>query len=229
MAAIALSTLRSRLRVFLDDTNSKNWPVDAHLNLFINMAIIKYTTDMPISSVKVYTVADDAQADNHTYILPTDLVTDLFLRGQFDSAEYENVARLNFQYGEWITGSEPKGYFIDHPSEGYLYLPREPESTTFSFYYGACYEDTLESDSDSFDFGRNKWGEQAVYAYAAYLAFNPSSSARAQLEQWARKGDQRVGNPLEEEADRWLQIYRDLIEDHAEIPTTWEFSRAGKG
>lgn len=225
---VTLSTMRSRLRIFLNDTNEKNWPEDSHLDLFLNMAIVKYTNDMPTSSVETYTIETDAQADNHTYLLPDDFVTDYFLRGQFDSADYENVPRINFQYGEWVTGDEPKGYFIDFPSEGYLYLPREPESSTFSLYYGSFSDTNLDDDADTFDFGRNKWGEQAVYSYAAYLAFNPSSSARAQLEQWARKGDQRVGNPLEEEANRWLQRYRDLIEEHAEVPTTWEFSRTGK-
>ena len=229
MTTIALSTLRSRLRILLNDTNEKNWPEDSHLDLFLNMAIIKYTTDLPSASVHTYTVADDAQGDNNTYLLPDDFVADGFVRGEFDSSESENVPRLNVQYGAWTTGDEPKGYLIDHPSEGYLYLPREPESSTFKLFYGA-YEDTeLVDDTDTFDFGRNRWGEQAVYSYAAYLAFNPSSSARAQLEQWARKGDQRVGNPLEEEAQRWLVRYRDLMSEHAEVPSAWEFSRSGKG
>jgi len=229
MTAIALSTMRSRLRIFLDDVSKKNWPNDSSMDLFLNMALVKYTTDVPIASSHLYTVADDAQGDNHTYLLPDDYVIDRLLRGEFDAAENENVPRINSQFGMWVTGDEPKGYLIDYPSEGYLYLPREPGGTTFTFFYGGFNDTELDDDADTFDFGRNRWGEQAVYAYASYLAFSPSSSARAQLEQWARKGDQNVGNPLEEEASRWLRMYRDLIAEHAEFPVTWEFSRAGKG
>ena len=227
MSTIALSTMRDRLRIYLSDTDSNYWS-DAVLNLFLNQAIVTYTTDLPIASYKTYTVATDAQDDNHTYLLPTDFVDDKFLRGQFDSSQSENVGRLNYQFGEWETADEPKGYMIDWPAEGYLYLPREPESTTFTFYYGAFEEDELDDDEDTFDLGRNKWGEQAVYSYAAYLAFNPASSNRANLEQWARKGDQKVDNPLEQEANRWLARYRDLIDEHAEVPVYWEFMRRGR-
>jgi len=227
MAAIALSTLRTRLRTYLNDADANYWSND-DLDLFLNHAIVKYTTDMPSSAYETYTVADDAQADNHTYLLPDDFVTDYFVRGEFDSAESENVSRLNYQYGAWTTGDEPKGYMVDWPSEGYLYLPREPESTTFILYYGAFQDTELSEDTDTFDFGRNMWGEQAVYAYAAYLAFNPASARRAQLEQWNRKGDQKVDNPLEQEALRWLQRYQTLIAEHAEVPVYWEFTRTGR-
>ena len=228
MTAIALSTLRSRLRIYLDDADSKNWPNDSDLTLFLNQAIVKYTTDLPIATARTYTVAADQQEDEHTYLLPEDFVHDRFLRGVFDAAVAENVRRLNYQFGSWETADEPKGYLIDWPREGCLYLPREPESDTFTLYYGAFCNTELVEDEDAFDFGRNRWGEQAVYAYAAYLAFNPASARRAQLEQWARKGDQRVGNPLEEEAQRWLDRYRSLLAEHAEVPATWEFARAGR-
>ena len=227
MSTVTLSTLRTRLRIFLDDSEGTNWTDDA-LDLFLNQAIVKYTTDLPAASGYVYTVADDAQGDNHTYLLPDNFADDHFVRGEFDSSEAENISRLNHQFGSWETADEPKGYMVDWPNEGYLYLPREPESATFTLYYGAFHDIELSSDSDTFDLGRNKWGEEAVYAYAAYLAFNPASSNRAMLEQWARKGDQKVDNPLEQEGRRWLERYRELIDEHAEVPVYWEFTRTGR-
>jgi len=95
-------------------------------------------------------------------------------------------------------------------------------------YYRAYHGTWLSTDENTVNLGRNRWGEQAIYAYAAYLAFNPSSARRAQLEQWARKGDQKVGNPLEREAERWITLYQSLLDEHGENPTTWEFARAGR-
>jgi len=227
MAELALSTMRNRLRVYLDDVVGTGWSDDV-INLFINHAIVKFTTDLPMSALQLYTVEDDQQGDEHTFLLPEDMVVDRFIRGTFDGATAENIGRLNMQFGSWVTGDEPKGYMIDWPSEGYMYLTRECDSTTFTLYYGAFYSTELSSDEDTFDFGRNMWGEQAVYAYAAYLAFNPASAKRATLEQWNRKGDQRVDNPLEQEAARWLKWYRELIREHAEVPVYWEFTRTGR-
>ena len=226
MTALPLSTLRSRLRIYLNDTNSKLWPSDSELDLFINHAIIKFTHDMPVASYKLYTVALDQQGDTHTYLLPVDFVSDKFLRGSFwGASNTETVSQVNMAPGTWTPTDEPVGYMLDYPAQGYLYLPRSPYSTTFTLYYGAYHDDWLTDDVDTFDLGRNRWGEEALYAYSCFLAFNPSSARRAQLEQWARRGDQNVGNPLEEEAARWEALYRSLLSDHAESPETWEFVR----
>jgi hypothetical protein len=230
MTTIALSTLRARLRIYLSDTNSKTWSEDSDLDLFLNHAIIKFTHDLPNSSYNLFTVADDQVGDANTYELPTDFVRDAFVRGYFEGVSNpENILRLNIQPGVWETGDEPRGYVIDWPMEGLFYLPRSPMESTFTMYYGAYHEDWLTEDVDTFDMGRNRWGEQAIYAYASFLAFNPSSSRRAQLEQWNRRGDQNVGNPLEEEAYRWLKIYNDLLIEHGEVPSTWEFVPMGIG
>lgn len=226
MADIALSTLRSRLRIYLNDTDSKLWPNDSDLNLFLNHAIIKFTHDIPLPTVETYTVATDQQGDTHTYLLPDDYVKDQFLRASFSGSTTETVSRLSMVPGAWVVTDEPAGYVVHYPSQGYLYLPRSPGSTTFTFYYGAYHDDWLTEDVDTFSFGWSRWGEEAVYAYAAFLAFNPSSARRAQLEQWARRGDQNVGNPLEEEANRWKALYDSLLSEHGDAPDTWEFVRA---
>lgn len=229
MTTLALSSMRDRLRTLLNDPNSKIWQLNADLDLFLNMAIIKFTTDLPTQSYETYTIATDQQADEHTYLMPDDFVRDGTVRGYFQNgSELENIPRRNIQFGAWDTNDEPRCYMIDWPAEGYLYLPRAPQGTTFTLYYGAYHDTWLEDNTDEVDLGRNRWGEQAIYAYAAYLAFNPASARRAQLEQWARKGDQKVGNPLEKEADRWLQVYQDLLNEHGEVPATWEFSRIGR-
>jgi hypothetical protein len=229
MTTIALSTMRSRLRTFLNDAQSRLWPNDTDLDLFLNMAIVKFTTDVPIESATGYTVATDQVGDAHTYYLPDDFVKDRFVRGYFEgSAHIETISRLTMQFGAWTTNDEPRGYLVDFPSEGYLYLPRSPQGTTFTLYYGAYSTTELSADEDTYNLRRHGWGEQAIYAYAAYLAFNPSSSRRAQLEQWARKQDLKVGNPLEREAERWLSMYNMLLQEHGGAPSVYEFLTTGR-
>jgi hypothetical protein len=224
MADLALSTLRSRLRIYLNDVNSKTWSDDTALDLFVNHAIIKFTHDVPAATSKVYTIATDQVGDAHTYSLPDDFVRDSFVRGYFESnSRPENIFRINAQPGIWDENDEPRGYLMDWPGEGQFYLPRQPGGTAFTLYYSAYFSTWLTDDTDTFSLTRNRWGEQAVLAYAAYLAFNPSSARRAQLEQWNRKGDANVGNPLEEEANRWLGLYRSLLDEHTEAPSSWEF------
>ncbi len=227
MVSIALSDLRTRLRIYLNDVNSKTWADDDDLNLFINHAIVKFTSDLPIRSYATYTVADDHVGDEHTFELPADFVNDQFIRGYFGSTvKQENIFRLNVKPGAWVDNYEPKAYIIDWPGDGYFYIPRLSLGPVFTLYYGAYHSDWLTEDTDTFNLGRNRWGEQAVLAYSAFLAFNPSSARRAQLEQWARRGDQNVGNPLEEESQRWLQLYNSLLAQHASNTDTWEFISA---
>jgi hypothetical protein len=221
---LALSDMRSRLRIYLNDKDKKLWPGDEDLDLFLNQAIIQFTTDVPKASRKVYTVVTDQQDDANTYLLPTDLVKARFARGTFGDSDTETVTRINMRQGAWDAGYEPKGFLIDWPLEGSFYFPRQPTSDTFTLYYGAVHSTRLVDNADTFDLGRNLWGEQAIYFYAAFLCFNPSSSRRAQLEQWARKTDQNVGNPLEEEGKRWHNLYKELINDNADLPAVWEFA-----
>jgi len=226
MATITLSDLRTRLRIYLSDSNKKLWQNDEELNLFLNHAIIKFSTDVPSPTGLVYTVETDQQADSRTYLLPEDMVAPVWVRGNFTTtAVLETVERIYPRPGAWTSNNEPLGFIVDWPQEGQFYLPREPLSSTFTLYYTAFHADWLDEDQDTFNLGRNRWGEQAVLYYAAHLAFNPPASRRAQLEQWNRRTDQNVGNPLEEEAARWLRLYRNLLSEHEESPITWEFIR----
>lgn len=226
MATVTLSALRSRLRIYLSDTTKKMWPDDSELDLFLNHAIIKFTTDVPMPTGFVYTVATDQQADSRTYLIPEDMATPSWVRGNFSSTSVEeNIERAYLRSGSWVSGQEPLGFIVDYPVSGYLYLPRAPLGSTFTLYYGRFHDSWLDSDQDTFNLGRNRWGELAVMYYAAHLAFNPPAARRAQLEQWNRRSDQNVGNPLEEEAVRWLRLYWKLLEQHQETPTTWEFIR----
>ena len=229
MATVSLATMRSRLRVYLSDTNSKLWPDDGELDLFLNHAIVKFTHDVPIAASQTYTVATDQQGDANTYLVPADFVRDRFLRASFYTERAETVFRLHMEPGVWVEGDEPTGYVLDFPDEGSLYLPREPQSAAFTLYYDGYWDVWLAEDLDEFDLGRRRWGEEAVYAYAAFLAFNPSSARRAQLEQWARRGDQNVGNPLEEEAARWKAHYQELLAEHGASPMAWAFVQRQSG
>jgi hypothetical protein len=226
MATIALSTMRTRLRILLSDSNSKTWQNDTDLDLFLNLALIQFTTDVPIASSVTYTIATDQQADSRTYLLPANFVDDRFVRGYFEStSKIETIRQRSVEAGAWEEYSEPRCYILDYPSRGDFYLPREPQETDFTLYYRGYHNSWLTDDTDTYNMSRDRWGEQAIYAYAAYLAFNPSSARRAQLEQWARRGDQNVGNPLEEEAARWLALYEELLDRHGHHPVAWRFEQ----
>jgi hypothetical protein len=221
MTQLALSTLRSRLRIYLNDTGSKIWTANSELDLFINQAIVKFTTDVPTKKYVIFTSASGV--DSRTYPLPEDFVRARAARGSFTSASRtETIMKISLTPGSWTEGQEPIGYIVDFPESGYIYFPREPIGNIELMYVG--FQSTpLEEDADKIDIGRIAWGEQAILAYAAYLAFNPSSARRAQLEQWNRKADQNVDNPLEQEAKRWLGMYQGLIADNMSQPQAWEF------
>ena len=230
MATRSLSTLRSRLRTYLSDASSKTWKVDGDLDLFLNHAIVKFTMDVPTRTQKTYTIATDQVGNANTYAMPDDFVRGYYIRGYFESSTVlENVLEINLHPGSWDDYAEPRGYIVDWPAEGSLYLPRQPDGSTFTLYYGAYHDAWLSSDSETVDLGRRLWGELAILAYAAFLAFNPTSAQRANLEQWARKGDQNVGNPLEEEAQRWLAFYQSLLDDHDAGPAAWDLVEVGAG
>jgi hypothetical protein len=223
MTQLALSTLRTRLRIFLNDTGSKIWTSNSELDLFINQAIVKFTTDVPKRKQVTYTAASAVGGDAKLYTLPDDFIRARAARGYFSqSTRLETVMKITLTPGSWADGQEPIGYIVDYPETGYIYFPREPDGSVVLLYAG--FEGTaLTLDTDKVDIGRNAWGEQAILAYAAYLAFNPSSARRAQLEQWNRKADQNVDNPLEQEAKRWLAMYASLVADNMQQPQAWEF------
>ena len=221
MATVTLTDLTYRLRLLISDTQKKRWKDDDELELYINWAVVQWTTDIPIAASASFVV------NGNEYTLPDDAVAVSYVAGYFENASYtEHVFPGDIEPGMWQTDYEPKILLPDHPEHGKFYLPRAPIGSTFTLYYGALHP-WLVVDEDpeinvDMDFGLRRWGEMAVLSYAAYLAHNPSASFRAFLEQWAGKIDLNVGNPLAEEAQRWLDFYNALLDQHAR-PTSFRF------
>lgn len=220
MATVALSTLRTRLQTFLKDTSAKKWSAD-DLDTFINLAITKWTTDIPIASSNSYTVVDG----QHAYDLPENAVDVRHVYGYFEStAEQEFLQPMEIRPGgAWMTNDQPRRYVVGFPTETQFYLPREASGSTFTLYYGASHT-TLTDDTDTLDLRTHRWGELAVLYYAAHLAFLPYSSRRARLEQWSRRQDLNVENPLAEQSQMYRDMYDRLMEEHSE-PVIYEFVR----
>jgi len=217
MATVALSTLRSRLRTYIKDSSANQKWTDAEINLFLNHAILQWTTDVPIASSTSYTRV----SGQHAYELPENAVSVTSVYGYFESASTpEYLAPMKMKPGAFEVSYEPRRYVVGFPTDTQFYLPREPQAD-FTLYYGAT-ATWLENDTDLLNLGIKRWGEQAVLYYAAFLAYNPSAAARARLEQWARSKDLNVGNPLQEEGERWLALYHALVAEHAES-ATYEF------
>lgn len=211
------------MQTFLKDTSAKKWS-EADLDTFINLAVTKWTTDIPIASSNSY----DVVSGQNAYDLPENAVEIRQVYGYFEStATQEFLAPMQLQPGTaFVTNDEPRRYIVGFPSETEFYLPREPTGSTFMLYYGACHT-TLVLGTDTLNLRTHRWGELAVLYYAAHLAFLPYSSSRARLEQWARKQDLNVGNPLSEESQRYLEMYHALVEEHSE-PIMYEFVRLGR-
>lgn len=218
MATVALSTLRATLQMFLKDTDAKKWTAD-DLNTFINLAITKWTTDLPILSGNSYTVV----ADQHEYTLPENCVAVDWVYGYFESAgTQEYLAPMKMRPGAFATNDEPRRFVEGFPSDTQFYLPRLPISgDAFTVYYRAKHS-SLVLDADALNLRQYAWGELAVLYYAAYLAYLPHAANRARLEQWARKADLNVGNPLAEQAERYKLMYQELMEEYS-MPTVYEF------
>lgn len=223
MATVALSTLRSRVQTFLKDTDAKKWSAD-DVDTFINMAITQWTTDVPIASANSYTVV----SSQHEYGLPENALSISNVYGYFESASnQEFLAPMSApRPGIWNQLDEPRRYIVGFPLESQFYLPRLPQGSTFTLYYGASHT-TLVNNTDTLDLRTHRWGEQAVIAYACYLAHRPYAASRARLEQWARKQDQNVGNPLQEQAQAWLEEYERLVDKYAS-PQVLEFVALGR-
>lgn len=217
MATVTLSTLRTELQTFLKDTDAKKWTA-ADLNTFLDMAAIRWGVDLPIASSTGYSVV----ANQHEYDLPDNAVEVRSVYGYFEStATQEWLAPMKLRPGAFNTNDEPRRYIVGFPSETQFYLPRLPRGTSFTLYYGACHN-TLTNDQDTLNLRTHRWGELAVVYYAAHLAFLPYSSSRARLEQWGRKQDLNVGNPLDEQSIRFQELYQELIDKYTE-PEMYEF------
>jgi len=219
MATVALSTLRSKLQTFLKDTAAKKWTT-TDLDTFINLAITQWTTDVPIASSNSYTVV----SDQHEYDMPENAVDVRNMYGYFESTStQEYLAPMQIRPGAYALNDEPRRYVVGFPTETQFYLPREPRGTSFTLYYGATHS-PLALDTDTLNLRTHRWGELAVLYYAAYLAFLPYSASRARLEQWARKQDLNVQNPLAEEAQAYMDRYIELREQYTG-PVVYEFVR----
>ena len=219
MATVALSSLRSTMQMFLRDTDAKKWTAD-DLDIFINLAITKWTTDIPIASSNDYTVV----ADQHEYDLPENTVSVQSVYGYFESSSTKEwLAPMKLRPGSFDASDEPRRFVVGFPMETQIYLPREPRGTSFTIYYKAKHS-PLSLDSDTLDLRLEAWGELAVLYYASYLAYLPHAANRARLEQWGRKGDLNVGNPLAEQAMRYKLMYEELLEENC-VSGVLEFVR----
>lgn len=218
MATVALSALRSELQTFLKDAAAKKWET-SDLDVFINKAIVQWTTDLPIASSVEYAVTGE-----HEYALPSNAVSVRWVRGYFENASnQEFIAPMQIGPGTWIALDEPRRFIVQFPTEEQFYLARLPSGTSFTLYYGAVH-DELVGDTDTLDLRLQRWGELAVVSYAAHLAYLPYAASRARLEQWATKQDLNVNNPLMEQALAWLEKYEDLMKQHTG-PKTYDFVR----
>jgi hypothetical protein len=219
MATVALSTLRSQLQTFLRDTDAKKWTAD-DLDSFLNLAITQWTTDLPIATSVDYAVV----SGQHEYEVPSNAVSVKWVRGYFEnSSTLEFIGPMSVEPGTWASLDEPRRFILQFPTETQFYLPRLPSGSAFTLYYGATH-DPLSGDGAVLNLRNQRWGELAVLAYAAHLAFLPYAASRSRLEQWATKQDLKVGNPLQEQAKAWLEKYNQLMDEHSG-PATFEFLR----
>ena len=214
MATVKRSDLRSALRLMIQDSGTQNDVSDEAANLAINQAIVAHTTEVPFAAEYEYTTATGV----HEFTLPDYFVYAAYVRGYFISTnrlqfieEIEEADWLSY----WKDTQEPVGFRVNFPSQDKLYLPRAPLSEPITFYYGVSRPELAE-DTDAVDLASRAWSKEAILLYAAYRAFEYLSSARARLEQWATKIDQRVDNPLEQEAKRWLAEYTRLVNKHTQ-------------
>lgn len=205
---LTLNELLLELRIYLRDTTSKRWKQDTDLKMFLVHGMNYWSTELPFP--KTVTVT----ANGNEYEKPADCAQVWSAYGYFSSESYqEHIKPGTLEQGVWRTDAEPIVILDEYPNAGYYYLPHAP-TDDFTLYYGALHPRLSDEQGVSLTANR-AWGEFAVLAYSAYLAHNPASAARAGLEQWADKQDLRVGNPLEQEGQRWLQVYESIMAKHA--------------
>lgn len=208
--SITFEELQTRLRQYLQDTDTSIWE-SAPLNRFINDAITVHTTEVPIPA----SVAVNVVADQQEYTLPDDYVQAKLVSGYFTDTNQEYfVQPLELERDEpfaWVTDVEPIGFLPHFPDEGSYFFPYAPTGSTFTLYYWKKIVGTLEDDEDVLTLGTRYWSALAINALAAYFAHLPSATYRAYLEQWARKQDLNVSNPLQEMADAYLREYERVV------------------
>ena len=221
MSTLALSTLRARVRTFVKDSTVKKW-TDVDLDMYINMALDQWTTDVPIASSTPYTVV----SSQHAYSLPENAACVYHIKGLFlssSAADEEFIAPVKVIPGAWNTGDEPRRYIVGFPTETQFYLPHVPGGATFTLYYGA-YHNFVSNDADLIDFRTHRWGVLAVIAYTLYLAHKPYAASRSRLRQWTQRPEIDTKNPPQDESQAWLETYQDLLDQNTQ-PATFEFVR----
>jgi hypothetical protein len=199
--------LRGELRIALGDTNesSPKW-TDADLNQCINWSIDLHTWELPFAANV------EVAASGNSYDFPELAVSLWRVYGDFGQGvnEFVGEADRTIFFGYWTQGDEPVCFIPHFPEAGKYYLPKAP-SGSFTLYYGTR-RAALDDDQTDLDLGHRSWSKEAIVKLAGHYAFDPKSTGRAGLEQWAQRIDLPVDNPLEQEADRWLAQYDRLME-----------------
>lgn len=203
--------LRGQLRIALEDEdpNTPKWS-DSTLNQCLNWAITLHTSELPFSAQQSF------EASGNQYELP-DLAVKIFrVFGPFGDGQdrFIKSATRDAFTGIWVAGEEPICFVEDFPEDGYFYLPYAPTSD-FTLYYGTR-RDELTDDATALNLGRRAWSVVAIVTLAGAAAFDPKAASRANLEQWASKVDQRVDNPLDQEAARRYHRYEELMLKYAQ-------------
>lgn len=201
---VTLATLKSKQRVYLEDSEISDW-TDEALTVFINDAILMFTEEVPFSR------SEDVVVSGNEYTMPDNCTQIELIWGTFSAGVVEFIETGDLQLGVWTEGDEPAVIIPGFPDEGSYYLPQTPQGSTFKLIYWASIPGDLSANDDELDLGQRAWGEQAIRALAGYFAYFPKSAYRARLEQWADKQDQNVNNPLEQEAMRHLKEYNRIV------------------
>lgn len=211
---VTLVELRAYCRVDLNDTGVNPKISDADLNTFVNDAIVLWSSEAPFPAKVTVTLAANE------YVYPEDCVRPWRVHGQFSASgtnEFIRRASSDDLKGAWQSESEPICFIPQFPEAGKYYLPRVPKAD-FTLYYGAR-RARLPDDVATLDLVDREWGVDAIRALAAYKVHNPRSVFRARLEQFAGPADKNVGNPLHEEADRWLAEYVRIMRIYRQAST----------
>ena len=201
----------STLRYLLKDTVATYRWADAELLQYANWGVTDLCRKMP--QIKSWTLTGSGPS----YALPEDFAALNWLTYS-DNSTQQFIEEINPRGGDvWnfntpTSYSEPFGYVIDYPEEGYLYITRLPGTGAFTANYEALR--AVITAGDNLPLGRHRWLEWALACYVAYCAHLREGVGRASLEQWAQKPDLPVGNPLNAEAREWLLAYQRILAEN---------------
>jgi hypothetical protein len=199
------------LRALLKDTVATYRWTDTELLQYANWGITDICRRMP--QTKSWTLTGTGPA--HT--LPEDFAALNWLSYSDGSTQFF-IEELTPHTGDtWDfatpdTGSNPWGWVLDYPEEGYLYITRLAGSGSYTASYEALR--AVITDSSTLPFSRHRWLEWALACYVGYCAHLREGVGRASLEQWAQRPDLPVGNPLNVEAREWLQAYQRILAEN---------------